>query len=139
MQSPITHDECRLVQASFLQLEPVAGTVAALFYRRLFELNPALMPLFKTDMELQGIKFMEKLAVVVTALDDLGSIASLVQVLGRAHTGYGVRPADYDTAAEALLWALAEVLGPEFNCELRDAWLAAFATLSIEMVTASEH
>jgi hemoglobin-like flavoprotein len=139
MQSMISRDECRLVQASFLQLEPVAGTVAATFYRRLFELNPALVPLFKTDMEMQGIRFMEKLAVVVTGLDDLESIASLVQALGRAHAGYGIRRADYDTACEALQWALAEVLGPEFNSELRDAWSAAFATVANEMIQAPEN
>lgn len=137
MQSLITRDECRLVQASFLQLEPVANTVAATFYRRLFELNPNLIPLFKTDMEMQGIRFMEKLAVVVTGLDDLESIASLVQALGRGHARYGVQRADYDTAAEALLWTLAEVLGPEFNSELRDAWAAAFETVSSEMFRAA--
>jgi hemoglobin-like flavoprotein len=139
MPSVITREECRLVQASFLQLEPVAGSVAATFYRRLFELNPALVPLFKTDMEMQGLKFMEKLAVVVTGLDDLASIVALVQALGRGHAGYGVQRADYDTAGEALLWALAEVLGPEFNSELRDAWSAAFVTLSNEMIRASEN
>jgi hemoglobin-like flavoprotein len=84
-----------------------------------------------------GVKFMEKLAVAVTGLDDLDSIAPLVQALGRGHAGYGVRPADYYTAAEALLWALSEVLGPEFNSELRNAWSAAFATLSNEMIRAA--
>jgi hemoglobin-like flavoprotein len=138
MQSLVSRDECRLVQASFLQLEPVADTVAATFYQRLFELNPALAPLFKTDMQMQGIKFMEKLAVVVTGLDDLESITSLVQALGRGHAGYGVQPADYPMAGEALLWALSEVLGPEFNSELRDAWSAAFATLTHEMIRAAE-
>lgn len=133
MQSPMTRDECRLVQASFLQLEPVASTVAATFYQRLFELNPSLVPLFKTNMEMQGTKFMEKLAVVVTGLDDFDSIASLVRTLGRGHVGYGVRRSDYDTASEALLWALADILGPDFNCQLRDAWSAAFATISDEM------
>jgi hemoglobin-like flavoprotein len=136
MQSQFTRDECRLVQASFLQVEPVASTVGAAFYRRLFELNPALVPLFNTDLETQGTKFMEKLAVIVTSLDDLESIASLVQTLGNGHARYGVRRADYDTACEALIWALAEVLGPEFNSELRDAWSAAFATVSTEMIRA---
>jgi hemoglobin-like flavoprotein len=137
MQGLVTRDECRLVQASFLQIEPVADSVAATFYRRLFDLNPSLAPLFKTDMKDQGVKFMEKLAVAVTGLDDLDSIAPLVQALGRGHAGYGVRPADYYTAAEALLWALSEVLGPEFNSELRNAWSAAFATLSNEMIRAA--
>jgi len=74
VQSPLTREECRLVQASFLQIEPIADDVAATFYQRLFELNPLLVPLFKTDMKQQGLKFMEKLAVAVMGLEDLESI-----------------------------------------------------------------
>jgi hemoglobin-like flavoprotein len=44
---------------------------------------------------------------------------------------------DYDTAGEALLGALAEALGPEFTTELQDAWSAAFATISHEMIRAA--
>jgi hemoglobin-like flavoprotein len=116
----------------------MADRVAATFYRRLFELNPGLIPLFKTDMEQQGVRFMEKLAVAVVGLEDLESIAALVQALGRRHAGYGVSPADYGTACEALLWAVAEALGPAFNSELSNAWTAAFATLSTEMIRAAE-
>jgi hemoglobin-like flavoprotein len=138
MQSLLTRDECRLVQASFVQIESIADDVAALFYRRLFELNPALFPLFKTGIEQQGTRFMEKLAVAVTGLEDLASIASLVQTLGRNHAGYGVQATDYETAREALLWALEEGLGPAFNSELRSAWSAAIETLSTEMIRAAE-
>jgi hemoglobin-like flavoprotein len=138
MQSLLTSDECRLVQASFLQLEPISDRVAATFYGRLFELNPALVPLFKSDMEQQGAKFMEKLAVAVTGLEDLSSIERLVRTLGRRHAGYGVAPADYATAREALLSALGEALGPAFDNALRDAWSAAFAALSTEMIRAAE-
>ena len=134
----MTRDECRLVQASFSQIEPNADRVAAAFYRRLFELNPSLAPLFKTDMERQGVKFMEKLAVAVMGLEDLESIAPLVQALGRRHAGYGVRATDYETAREALLWALAEHFGAAFHSELRSAWSAAFETLSTEMLRVTE-
>lgn len=138
MQSLLTRKECRLVQASFAEIEPNADAVAGTFYRRLFELNPDLVRLFKTDMQLQGVKFMEKLAVAVMGLEDLESIAPLVAVLGRRHAGYGVAPEDYETAREALLWTVAEFLGPAFNSELRSAWSAAFATLSTEMLRAAE-
>lgn len=137
MQSLITRQECQLVQASFAQLEPIADKVAAAFYRRLFELDPNLVELFKIDMERQGARFMEKLAVAVMGLDDLPSIASLVQMLGQRHAGYGVRPIDYETAHEALLWTLQQGLGSAFNDELRSAWSAAFATISTEMIRAS--
>ena len=45
MQSLLTRDECRLVQASFAQIAPIADEVAATFYRRLFELDPNLVGL----------------------------------------------------------------------------------------------
>jgi nitric oxide dioxygenase len=138
MQSLLTRDDCRLVQASFAQVEPMCDDVAATFYRRLFELNPALRTFFKVDMKLQGMRFMEKLAVAVQGLQDLDSIAPLVQALGRRHAGYGIHPADYDTAGEALLWALGEAFGPAFNAELRSAWSAAYRTLAAEMLHAAE-
>lgn len=139
MQSLISRDECKLVQASFLQIEPIADKVAMAFYERLFELDPTLVRLFKTDMTLQGVKFMEKLAVAVMGLEDLDSIASLVESLGRKHVRHGVRRADYETARQALLWALQDSLGPAFSSELRDAWSAAFDTLSAGMLRAAEH
>jgi hemoglobin-like flavoprotein len=138
MQSLITHHECLLVQASFAELEPIADGVAATFYARLFEQSPNVKPLFKTDIELQGVKFMEKLAVAVMGLDDLDSIAPVVQALGRAHAGYGIDPTHYATAREALLWALADHFGPAFNSELRNAWGAAFDTISTAMIRATE-
>jgi hemoglobin-like flavoprotein len=138
MQSTITRNECRLVQASFAVLEAVSDDVAATFYRRLFELNPSLAALFKNDMAAQGTKFMEKLAVAVMALEDLDLIAQLVDTLGRSHVAYGVRSTHYQTAREALLLALADQLGAAFNAELCNAWTAAFDTISIAMIRASE-
>ena len=137
MQSTITRHECRLVQASFAELDPIADEVAAAFYRRLFELNPSLAPLFKNDMAAQGMKFMEKLAVAVMGLEDLDSIAPLVQTLGRAHAGYGVQTTHYETAREALLWALENRLGAAFNSELRSAWTAAYDTIATAMIRAT--
>jgi hemoglobin-like flavoprotein len=138
VESLLSRNECRLVQASFAQIEPMADRVAATFYRHLFELEPDLRLLFKIDMEKQGVKFMEKLAVAVAGLEDLGSIEALVRALGRRHAEYGVATRDYETVREALLWALGDALGPSFDNGLRDAWAAAFSTLSKELIRAAE-
>jgi hypothetical protein len=71
----------------FSRSNPFANSVAASFYRRLFEPNPLLVPLFQSDMQQQGIRFMEKLAVAVVGLEDLDSIGSLIRSLGRGHAG----------------------------------------------------
>jgi len=89
-------------------------------------------------MEKQGVRFMEKLAVAVVGLEDLESIAPLVQRLGRRHAGYGVEPTHYETAREALLWALREGLGSAFNAEVSSAWSAAFTIISAEMIRSGD-
>lgn len=138
MESLLTREDCRRVQVSFALLAPNAERVAATFYGRLFELDPTLIPLFRSDIEQQGTKFMEKLAVAVMGLHDLEALAPLVRTLGRAHAGYGVRLEHYDTARDALLWTFTDFLGDEFNAELRSAWCAAFDTIAAEMIRAGD-
>ncbi len=137
MRNQLTPEECRLVQASFAQIDPVASRVAALFYQRLFELDPTLAPLFKVDMTTQGARFMEKLAIAVKGLEDLDEIAPFVETLGRRHGGYGVKTKDYDTVCDALLWSLEQHLGPAFAEDVKAAWSAAYEALSTRMIAAA--
>ena len=61
-----------LVQNSFQKVAPIADTAAELFYNRLFELDPALKPLFKNDIKEQGRKLMKMIGMAVAGLDELG-------------------------------------------------------------------
>lgn len=134
----MTRDEIRLVQASFAQVDPIANKIAASFYGRLFELNPALRPLFTTELEIQGARFMEKLAVAVKGLEDLAFVTPFARELGRRHAGYGVQVKDYDTAGEALTWALEREFGPAFTPDLNAAWLAAYQMLCQIMIAGTD-
>jgi nitric oxide dioxygenase len=134
----VTPNETRLVQASFAQIDPIANKIAASFYGRLFELDPALRELFKTDLEIQGARFMEKLAVAVKSLEDLAFVTPFARELGRRHAGYGVAPKDYDTAGEALIWALEREFGPAFTPDLKTAWLAAYGMLCETMLAGTD-
>ncbi len=79
-----------LVQTSFAQVRPIADAAAALFYRRLFELDPTLRPLFNGDMEEQGRKLMEMIGLAVKGLDRPDTLLPALAALGRRHAGYGV-------------------------------------------------
>lgn len=46
----LTSDQKRLVQETFAVIAPIADDAAALFYRRLFELDPSLQRMFRGDM-----------------------------------------------------------------------------------------
>ena len=133
----MTPEQIALVQTSFAQVVPIADTAATLFYRRLFELDPALRLLFPSDLTEQGRKLMTMLRVVVTGLSRLETIRPAVEALGRRHVAYGVTEAHYATVGAALLWTLAQGLGEAFTAETAAAWGAAYTLLAETMQAAA--
>ncbi len=119
-----------LIRESFAKVAPIAPVAAAMFYDRLFALDPALRPLFKGDMEEQGRKLMAMIGTAVANLNRLDAIVPAVQDLGRRHAGYGVEKAHYDTVATALLWTLEQGLGDDFTPATREAWTEAYTILA---------
>jgi hemoglobin-like flavoprotein len=130
----MTPDQVKLVQQSFAQVAPIADQAAVMFYDRLFEIAPAVKPLFHGDMAEQRRKLMATLAAVVAGLRDIESILPTAGALAQRHVGYGVKPEHYDCVGEALLWTLQRGLGPAWTNEQAAAWSAAYATLSGYMV-----
>jgi hemoglobin-like flavoprotein len=133
----MTPEQQTLVRDSFAKVAPIAPHAAAMFYDRLFELDPTLRMLFKGDMTEQGHKLMAMIATAVLNLHRLDEIAPAVRDLGRRHAGYGVVDAHYDTVAAALLWTLEQGLGAGFTPETRDAWTACYAEIAGEMKSAA--
>jgi hemoglobin-like flavoprotein len=134
----MTPEEVQLVRNSFAKVAAVKDHAAALFYRRLFELDPSLRPLFKGDMTAQGAKLMAALGGVVASLDHLARILPAVRELSRRHAAYGVQPAHYATVGEALIWTLDQALGSAFTWETRRAWIDAYGRLASAMIAAAE-
>jgi len=129
----MTPKQIELVQASWKKIVPIADGTAALFYDKLFSLDPALKPLFKGDMARQGRKLMQMISTAVEGLGRVEALAPAVQDIGRRHRGYGVRDKDYDTVAAALLWTLGRGLGSAFTAEVREAWIAVYGVLARTM------
>src|SRR3954470_14862017 len=98
--------EITLVQDSFRKVAPIADQASALFYARLFELDPSLRPMFGGNMVEQGRKLMIMLASAVAALEQPERLLPVVRQLGARHGGYGVREEHYATVGGALLWTL---------------------------------
>jgi nitric oxide dioxygenase len=134
----MTPQQVELVRKSFAKVAPITDQAATLFYRRLFELDPALQPLFKGDMTAQGARLMTALGGVVAALDQLAGVLPAVRELGRRHAAYGARPEHYATVGEALIWTLERALGAEFTRDARRAWKDAYAHLAWTMIAAAE-
>lgn len=133
----MTPEQVRLVQSSMQKVLFISEIAADLFYRRLFELDPALRPLFQGDMKEQGRKLIQMLHSVVDSLGQLATILPEVEAMARRHVIYGVQPQHYDTVGTALLWTLEQGLGNGFTAEVRAAWTEAYNLLAGVMQKAS--
>lgn len=131
----MTPEEITHVKNSFRLVVPIADQAAALFYARLFELDPALRGLFHGDMVEQGKKLMQTIGFAVGSLDRLDTIIPGVRQLGLRHAGYNVREEHYETVGAALLWTLEKGLGPAFTPSTRAAWAKVYWLLAETMKT----
>ena len=127
----------QLVRTSFATLAVMPEVAGALFYERLFAVNPSFQPLFKNDMRIQGVKLMTMLAMVVYNLPTPSQILPAIRDLALRHVKYGVKLADYDALREALLWTLEQALGEGFTPTVREAWAVCYDEIAGEMKAAA--
>jgi hemoglobin-like flavoprotein len=134
----MTPAQIRTIRASFTRIEPVLSQLGRKFYVRLFAIAPGLRALFEEDLSFQQEKFMKVVSELVNlhlrslltlpAVDGKASIPALVE-LGRVHGGLGVRLEHFAVMRLALIQALGDELGDEFNPTIEEAWQAAFDIL----------
>jgi hemoglobin-like flavoprotein len=127
----MTPERRQLVTESWKKLAPNATLVGQIFYRRLFEIDPDLRPLFAaTILDEQIRKLTTMLDLIVHWLDVPERLVPVLKQLGARHSGYGVQDDHYGKVATALLGTLEEGLGAEFTPELRGAWTEAYLLIS---------
>jgi hemoglobin-like flavoprotein len=131
----MTPDQVTLVQQSFARVAPISETAAVLFYDRLFEIAPSVVPMFPTDMKEQRKKLMATLAVVVGGLSNLETVLPAASALAKRHVNYGAKPEHYPVVGAALLWTLEKGLGDGWTPDVAAAWTAAYGTLSGYMIS----
>jgi len=132
----MTPNDIALVQSSFRKIAPIADQAAALFYARLFELDPALRAKFPGDIQEQGARLMAMVAKVVSSLERLETLVPTIRELGVRHGTYGVVQEHYATVGAALVWTLQKGLGPEFTPAVSAAWTTIYSLLANTMVEA---
>jgi hemoglobin-like flavoprotein len=130
----MTPEQIALVQSSFERLGPELPVMTARFYQELFGRDPSLRVLFTTDPALQRARFADKLTEIVAAMPRLGELLEHTRELGARHVAYGVRVAHYQTVGDALLAALAAVLGEAFDAATREAWVVGYNLVAETML-----
>jgi hemoglobin-like flavoprotein len=135
----MTPSEIALVKESFRRIVPIGDQVAALFYARLFDLDPSLRSLVTGDRVEQGRKLMAMLAAAVASLEQLDRIAPALRAVGARHADHGLRERHYPTVGVALLWTLEKCLGESFTAGIRTAWDKTYALLAHTLADANRH
>ena len=133
----LTTRQIQLIQQSFAKVEPIADKAAEIFYGKLFEFDPSLRPMFKTDLKSQGKKLMSVLKVAVNGLNDLSALVPVLQTLAKRHVQYGVKVDDYTPVGNALIYTLGAGLGKDFTAETKEAWIGAYKVIAQVMGEAS--
>lgn len=119
----MTADQIHLLRKSFAKVEEQAPVAALVFYRRLFEIDPSLRPMFKTDIEEQSRKLMEMLGMALNMAGRGTALETELMDSGARHAAYGTREEHYQTVGGAMLYMLDEVLGNDFTPAIRQAWI----------------
>ena len=134
----MTTREKNLVRDSFLVLREDAGGLALLFYGKLFALEPKIRPMFRGDIERQGMKLMSMLTAVVESLDRFESLIPVLHAMGQRHTAYGVLPRHYEVVEQALAWAFGQALEVDSGTEVLWAWRKLVREVSDVMQVGAE-
>lgn len=119
-----------LVRQSFALVEPRGLQAGALFYDKLFERDPSVSRLFRTDMAAQSRRLFQMIGDAVALLDHPEQLDAVLSVLGVRHVTYGVRDDHYEAVGGALLDTLAASLAEAFTPAVREAWADFYARVS---------
>jgi hemoglobin-like flavoprotein len=129
----MTPDQVYLIRKSFAELSRHDHVAALVFYRRLFEIDPALRPLFVGDIEQQAKKLIDMLAALISMIERPVGLDMELRAMGARHLDYGVKDEHYATVGAALIDMLSEVLGGKFTPQMRESWLALYGAVEATM------
>ena len=135
----LTSKQIELVENSWDYVLLNSQETGAVFYKKLFEIDPGLRQLFKGEIHAQSQKLVAMITFAVHKLNNLNEIIADVKTLGVHHHQNSVKPEHYASVAVALLWTIENALGKEWNNEIKEAWMAVYTALAKTMIGAQNN
>ena len=128
--------EVETLEESFDLVAPQGDELMRRFYDRLFEVAPAVEPMFaNVDMERQRKALLNMLVVLRESLRDLDDIVPDLEALGAKHAEWGAQPEHYPIVGEVLLGEMAALAGDAWKPEYTAAWQEAYAVVQDVMLS----
>ncbi|GMH99379.1 hypothetical protein TrST_g8947 [Triparma strigata] len=137
----------KLVQSTWSHLTTsfTFEIIGTLLFKSLFKTTPSAVSIFPFSREYMEAgsdvnsrlytspRFLEHAAKVIGAvdlavksLDDLETLAPILEDLGKKHVRYGVVTGHYDLVGNALIDTLKEALGEQWTEDVKGAWLVVW-------------
>lgn len=128
MSAPLDEKTRSLVLATVPALKEHGLTITQEMYKRLLS-HPEIRSLFNLSHQRDGEQ-PKALAMAVLAyaehINNLGALSAMVERIAEKHVGLNILPEHYPLVADALLGAIAHVLGDAATPEILDAWGKAY-------------
>lgn len=126
-----------LLENSFAMLAPHGEELVKRFYTKLFDLYPAVKPMFSgTSQKEQQKKLLGALVLVVNNLRKPDVLQKALLELGRRHQGYGVTREHYGAVTDTLIDVMQEMAGKAWTFEIESAWRSALTVIGEIMLSA---
>jgi nitric oxide dioxygenase len=140
MPKPLSAQTIALVKATIPALAQHGAAITKVMYGRLFE-NDHIRSLFNQANQGKDGAQVRALATAVLAyaqnIENLAALVPVVERIAQKHIGYHILPEHYPFVGNALLGAIAEVLGDAATDDILAAWGEAYWFLA-EILRARE-
>ncbi len=129
MPKPLSQETIEIVKQSVPALAAHGSDITKRMYARLFE-DDHIKSLFNQANQGEGGSQVHELAAAILGyaqnIENLGALAPVVERIAHKHIGYHILPEHYPYVANALLAAIADVLGEAATPTLLQAWGEAY-------------
>src|SRR5262245_14256066 len=129
MSKPLSAETITRVKATVPALAQHGPAIVGAMYRRLWVREDIRALFDQTNQRDDGAQVHALAAAILVYarhIETLGVLTALVERIAHKHVAHHVRPEHYSLVAEALLGAIAEVLGEAATPEILEAWREAY-------------
>lgn len=122
-----------IVKSTAPVLEEHGEALTKHFYKRMFDHNPEVAPLFNPANQFAGSQ-QRALAAAICAyaanIDNLEVLGGAVELIAQKHASLRIKPEHYPIVGENLLASIREVLGEAATDDIINAWAEAYGFLA---------
>jgi hemoglobin-like flavoprotein len=134
----MTPEQLESVRQTAGLVEQALDRCASCFYDDLFERHPPARRLFGDDLIAQQGTLVDELLSLIAAADELHGFLAQARVLGLRHQRRGIHAADYAFVGDALIAAIATVVGDTWTVGAEAAWRRMYALIAEAMLEGAE-